>query len=75
MKKIATLLTILLLGGMTSVQAEDVKVSQVPLSKSAAQAVAPNLLFILDDSGSMAWITPRILLMTAYVVRVIRQPA
>lgn len=55
MKKIATLLTILLLGGMASVQAEDVKVSQIPLSKAASQAVAPNLLFILDDSGSMAW--------------------
>lgn len=31
----------------------EVKVSQVPLAKAASQPVAPNLLFILDDSGSM----------------------
>lgn len=55
MKKFFTVLSILLLSAAAPVQAEDVKVSQVPLSKAAAQAVAPNLLFILDDSGSMGW--------------------
>lgn len=55
MKKFFTVLSILLLSTAAPVQAEDVKVSQVPLSKASAQAVAPNLLFILDDSGSMAF--------------------
>jgi len=43
------------LSATDSVHAEDIKVSQVPLSKAASQAVSPNLLFILDDSGSMGW--------------------
>ncbi len=30
-------------------------VSQLPLITSAPQIVKPNLMFILDDSGSMAW--------------------
>ena len=35
--------------------AADVKLSQIPLAKASTQPVPPNLLFILDDSGSMAW--------------------
>lgn len=35
--------------------ATDVKLSQIPLAKASTQPVPPNLLFILDDSGSMAW--------------------
>lgn len=30
-------------------------VAQVPLTTSAPNAVLPNLMFVLDDSGSMAW--------------------
>jgi type IV pilus assembly protein PilY1 len=37
------------------VLANTVKLSQIPLAKAATQPVAPNLLFILDDSGSMGW--------------------
>jgi len=33
----------------------DVKVSQEPLAKATAQKIPPNLLFMLDDSGSMGW--------------------
>lgn len=55
MKKFFVVLSILLLSATDSVHAEDIKVSQVPLSKAASQAVSPNLLFILDDSGSMGW--------------------
>lgn len=35
--------------------ATDVKLSQIPLAKASTQPVPPNLLFILDDSGSMGW--------------------
>ncbi|MDD2883785.1 MAG: PilC/PilY family type IV pilus protein [Dechloromonas sp.] len=35
--------------------AATVKMSQIPLAKASTQPVPPNLLFILDDSGSMAW--------------------
>ena len=31
----------------------DVKISQIPLAKAASQPIAPNLLFMIDDSGSM----------------------
>lgn len=55
MKKNSFVFILLLSVWVVSVHAEDVKVSQVPLSKAASQAVAPNLLFILDDSGSMAF--------------------
>lgn len=40
---------------LASLAATDVKVAQVPLAKAASQPVPPNLLFILDDSGSMDW--------------------
>lgn len=30
-------------------------IAQVPLTTSAPNAVLPNLMFVLDDSGSMAW--------------------
>ncbi len=45
----------LLAAGGIPIASADIKVSQVPLAKAASQPVAPNLLFILDDSGSMGW--------------------
>jgi len=36
-------------------QAATTDIAQVPLVTSAPNAVLPNVMFILDDSGSMAW--------------------
>jgi type IV pilus assembly protein PilY1 len=44
--------------GLVSVRhagAEIADVAQVPLANSPTDAVLPNLMFLLDDSGSMAW--------------------
>jgi len=35
--------------------AEIADIAQVPLANSPSDAVLPNLMYILDDSGSMAW--------------------
>ena len=35
--------------------AEIADVAQVPLANSPSDAVLPNLMYVLDDSGSMAW--------------------
>jgi type IV pilus assembly protein PilY1 len=53
-KKIALLALAVLFSSVFSF-ADEVNLSQVPLAKASAQRVPPNLLFILDDSGSMAW--------------------
>lgn len=52
-----TFLALSLIGLMlpTFLQASAVKLSQIPLAKASTQPVPPNLLYILDDSGSMAW--------------------
>ncbi|MDH5265796.1 MAG: hypothetical protein OEX21_13695, partial [Betaproteobacteria bacterium] len=44
--------------GLLSVRhagAEIADIAQVPLANSPSDAVLPNLMYILDDSGSMAW--------------------
>ena len=44
--------------GLLSVRhagAEIADIAQVPLANSPSDAVLPNLMFLLDDSGSMAW--------------------
>jgi type IV pilus assembly protein PilY1 len=38
-----------------SAQASTVDISSTPLSNSTATVVKPNLMFVLDDSGSMDW--------------------
>lgn len=48
-------LTVTLLAALSLPATADVKLAQVPLAKAASQPVAPNLLFVLDDSGSMGW--------------------
>lgn len=35
--------------------AAETDISNMPLSKSTGQTVSPNIQFIIDDSGSMAW--------------------
>ena len=35
--------------------AEIADLAQVPIANSPSDAVLPNLMYILDDSGSMAW--------------------
>ncbi len=44
--------------GLLSVRhagAEIADLAQVPLANSPSDAVLPNLMYVLDDSGSMAW--------------------
>lgn len=38
-----------------ALHAEPLNISQVPLAKASSATVKPNVMFILDDSGSMAW--------------------
>lgn len=52
--KIVVAISCLALSGVSGA-ASPVKISQIPLAKASTQPVPPNLLFILDDSGSMAW--------------------
>lgn len=40
---------------VTVSQAAPTDIAQVPLTTSAPNAVLPNLMFVLDDSGSMDW--------------------
>lgn len=44
-----------LVAGTLLVRAETTDISTVPLGTSPVSAVLPNLMFILDDSGSMDW--------------------
>jgi type IV pilus assembly protein PilY1 len=46
---------LLFLGAATSTQGAVTSISSAPLVTSGASAVLPNLMFILDDSGSMDW--------------------
>ncbi len=46
--------TALLVGG-SPVMAQQADIANVPLANSPSDAVKPNLMYILDDSGSMAW--------------------
>jgi Tfp pilus tip-associated adhesin PilY1 len=43
------------LGASLQARAEVTDISDVPLANSPSDAVRPNLMYILDDSGSMAW--------------------
>ena len=40
---------------LASVMAHATDISNIPLTTSTATAMRPNLMFMLDDSGSMAW--------------------
>lgn len=53
-KKIAVLMPVLLLG-VSANSADLVNPSNIPLATSGPEGAKPNLMFILDDSGSMAW--------------------
>jgi type IV pilus assembly protein PilY1 len=46
---------LLFLGAASSTQGAVTSISSAPLVTSGASAVLPNLMFILDDSGSMDW--------------------
>lgn len=48
-----TIAAIAAIAALSPLFAADSRVSQTPLAKASTQAVAPNLLYILDDSGSM----------------------
>ncbi len=50
-----TLLALGLLGAAPIAVAQTVDISSTPLANSTASVVKPNLMFILDDSGSMDW--------------------
>lgn len=52
---IKSLYTGLLLGSVMSAQAAVTDISTSPLVSSASTSVLPNMMFILDDSGSMDW--------------------
>lgn len=43
------------LSGVRHAGAEIADLSRVPLANSPSDAVLPNLMYVLDDSGSMAW--------------------
>ena len=43
------------LAGVRHAGAELADLSKVPLANSPSDSVLPNLMYILDDSGSMAW--------------------
>jgi len=49
------LAALLVVPGMNTARAEVTDLADGPLTHSAVSEVRPNLLFILDDSGSMAW--------------------
>ncbi|MBE7419943.1 MAG: PQQ-binding-like beta-propeller repeat protein [Ideonella sp.] len=51
----ASVLAALALGTAGAAMAGQTDLSSLPLITSAPQTVLPNLLFVLDDSGSMAW--------------------
>ena len=54
--KLWSLLPCLLAAALASVShAATTDIAQVPLVTSAPNAVLPNLMFVLDDSGSMNW--------------------
>ena len=46
---------LLFLGAAASTQGAVTSISSAPLVTSSASAVLPNLMFVLDDSGSMDW--------------------
>lgn len=46
---------LLFLGAASSTQGAVTSISSAPLVTSSASAVLPNLMFVLDDSGSMDW--------------------
>lgn len=48
-------LALLFLGAASGTQGAATSIASAPLVTSSASAVLPNLTFILDDSGSMAW--------------------
>ena len=45
----------LLIGLVASAQAGTVALATAPLATSTTVAVKPNILFVLDNSGSMSW--------------------
>ncbi len=51
----AALLMVLCASGAGSSFAALTDIAQVPLSVSSTTVVKPNVMFVLDDSGSMAW--------------------
>jgi type IV pilus assembly protein PilY1 len=53
-RRFRSLLVLLTALGLNA-QAATTDLSNVPLATSSATAVLPNVLFLLDDSGSMAW--------------------
>lgn len=46
---------LLLLGAASGTQSAVTSIASAPLVTSSASAVLPNLMFVLDDSGSMDW--------------------
>lgn len=53
--RIALLLSSALLMTSTCASAATTDISSAPLASSSSTAVKPNIMFILDDSGSMGW--------------------
>ncbi len=57
--KLKTALVYAVLGSMITAQtqayAAQAELADVPLASSSTAAVKPNILFVLDDSGSMDW--------------------
>jgi type IV pilus assembly protein PilY1 len=54
-QRIARCLTFSLFLFSPILHSASLNISQVPLAKSSSATVKPNVMFILDDSGSMAW--------------------
>src|SRR5712691_6712252 len=55
MRKEVWLMAAALLGSCVVAQAASTDVANSPLFTSATTSVKPNVMFLLDDSGSMAW--------------------
>src|SRR5258708_32875847 len=53
--RIAATMALLMLGASGIAAAALIDLSQTPLSSSASNLVKPNVSFVLDTSGSMAW--------------------
>lgn len=52
---IRTIISSVLLGAGTCAVAATTDISNAPLASSSSTEVKPNIMFILDDSGSMGW--------------------
>ena len=62
-KPLAWLMIVMLTHG-SLVQAATLSLSSTPLAAATTNVVRPNLMYVLDDSGSMGWTTRRTTSMT-----------